>query len=168
MSEDWNKNTLDWDLNINFSHITEDPENKAKYEFCVINDEKGQVSRKMAKGWMLWDKGDGGGYVDKIGPGLEGKSAAKKEDDKGMHSSVPVGMASGTEACTAYLLYMPRDMYKVRVSDVHIANAKRQVEGVTVAAREVAASKGDGSGSVIREEGTLTKSTSSDVAMGNT
>ena len=163
MSEDWNRNSLEWDLNINFSHITENPENKALYTFAIINNEKGKIQRLQAKGWMLWDKADNGGYADRIDP-ITGKSAAKKEDETGsMYSYVPVGMAGGDKPCDAYLMYMPNAMYKERIHDVHVANAKRQVEGVTIAAQQVAASKGMGGEGLVREVGTL----SSDVKQGN-
>ncbi len=155
MLDDIKENTMDWADNIRFGHITEDPANKSRFKFAVINDEKGKIQRLMAKGWCLWEGGDGG-YVDKIGEVLEKRSAAKTEDEQGaMHASVPVGMAGTNQPCTAYLMFMPIEMYNERVRDVHRSNAQRQISGVTASARATAESKGRGLDRVVREDGHL-------------
>jgi hypothetical protein len=53
---DWEKNSMDFDLNVNWSHITENPEYKGKYKFISINNEGGNIQRRIARGWAVWDK----------------------------------------------------------------------------------------------------------------
>lgn len=127
---DWDKNTMDFDLNIDWSHITEHPDNKGKYKFISINNEGGAIQKRLARGWAVWDKEDLG-YQSV----WDNKSVAKRSKEDSMVARVPVGQGryGPTEQI---LLYKPMDQWQREELAVHKKNADDAIGSVNASANK--------------------------------
>lgn len=105
-------------LNIDFSHITERPENKARFRFAGVHCfPKGNIERHEKKGWRLWE--EAGSHSRYLDPSEIG-------NDKSSFVSVPVG--SHTEGVQKlFLMYMPHKIYDATIGAVHKKNADDQL-----------------------------------------
>jgi hypothetical protein len=165
---DWEKSSLDFDRNVNWDHITQDPENKEKYAFISINNERGNIQRRLARGWAIWDK-ETSGYQDVYD--LDNKSAAKRSKDGGMVARVPVGMGANGPT-EQILMYKPIEQYRAQELATHKRNADAQIGSVTAAAEAKGAAgltgvdgvKGTG---MTQEESGFAPEPGSDVQQGN-
>jgi hypothetical protein len=163
----WEDNSLEFDLNVDWRHITDRPENK-EFKFISINNESGNIQRRLNKGWAIWDKEDAQ-HQDVWHPN---KSAAKVSKDEGMVARIPVGQGKNGPT-EQILMYKPMEQWLKQEGAMHKRNAADALATVDQAAAAkgeagmegIAGVKGTG---MVEQESFMAPDPGSDVNQTNT
>lgn len=91
------RDSLGYMRRLDFDHITENAENKARYDFVIENDGRSGIDKRLQLGWQMW-------RVDDKNKPLDSFTQANRVD-KG-YACASAGECGGDKPGTAYLMYI--------------------------------------------------------------
>ncbi len=117
---------MDYKKRLDFDHITENPELKAKFDFLIENNARGAIQQRQSLGWRVY-KGEKYGLTD-----FDLEMQANRTD-KG-YACAAAGECGDGKPSDAYLMYIPKghpnDIANSERRKARIAERNRQGAGI--------------------------------------
>lgn len=123
---------IDLSSRLPFDHIIK--ANEHEYDFCIINDARGEVQRHEMMGWKVWS-------ADRLYDTEFDRSQAANRSQDGF-ASVPCGIAGEGKPTRAYLMYGPKGLAQSIIDRRHAENRERKRAYGANAENKAAASVG--------------------------
>lgn len=117
---------MEYKKRLDFEYITEDAENKAKFDFIIENNARGAIQHRQSLGWRVW-KGEKYAMTE-----FDREMQANRVD-KG-YACAAAGECGDGKPSDAYLMYIPKghpnDIANSERRKARIAERNRQGAGI--------------------------------------